>query len=310
MQTILGSGGAIGLELAKALQAYSNPIRLVSRNPVKVNAGDQLFPADLSDHQAIDKAIEGSTVCYVSIGFEYKLEVWKKHWPSFIKRVTESCIKHGVRLVFFDNIYALDVAALSDITEQSPINPCSKKGFVRAELDRHILENVEKGKLQAIIARAPDFFGPYKKQNSMLMNLVYDNMVKGKKAQWLCSADMPHSMGYTKDLAIGTAILGNTPDAYNQIWNLPVDDQAPNGREWAGLFAEVMHQSGSIQVLPAWALWTLGRFIPIMKEIYEMRYQYDRPYVFNSSKFKTKFNYRVSTNKEAVLHTIEALKKH
>lgn len=44
MQTILGAGGAIGIDLAKELLAYTDKIRLVSRNPVKVNAGDELFP--------------------------------------------------------------------------------------------------------------------------------------------------------------------------------------------------------------------------------------------------------------------------
>jgi hypothetical protein len=33
MQTILGSGGAIDIELAKALTSYTTRIRLVSRHP-------------------------------------------------------------------------------------------------------------------------------------------------------------------------------------------------------------------------------------------------------------------------------------
>ena len=306
MQTILGSGGAIGHELAKALHPYTNKIRLVSRHPKKVNESDQLFPADLTDALQIDKAIEGSVVCYVCVGFDYNIKTWRAVWPPFIRNVVQACIRYGVKLVFFDNVYAIDPAHIGNIIESSPIKPCSLKGEVRAELDRHILENVEKGKLQAIIARSPDFFGP-QKQNSALMTIVYDNLIKGKTAQWLCNADVPHTTGYTTELAAGTAILGNTPEAYNQIWNLPVDDAAPTGREWVKLFAEEMKRENKIMVLPSWGLRALGFIMPIMKEIYEMRYQYDRPYIFNSSKFKTKFNYRVSTNKEAVQHTLSVL---
>ncbi len=93
MQTILGSGGAIGAPLAKELKKYTNDIRLVSRNPQKVNDTDQLFPMDVFDLSQIDKAIEGSEVVYVVIGFEYKLSVWQKIWPTFLEKLILACKK-------------------------------------------------------------------------------------------------------------------------------------------------------------------------------------------------------------------------
>ncbi len=306
MQTILGSGGAIGTDLAKSLKAYTPDIRLVSRNPKKVNETDQLFSADLTDEAQVRKAIEGSEVCYVTVGFDYTVKTWQQLWPPLIRNVVEACIQHQTKLVFFDNVYALDKEGIPHITELSSINPCSKKGEVRAMVDRHIIENVEKGKLTAMIARAPDFFGPIK-DKSMLMNLVYDNMVKGKSAQWFCNADLIHTTGYTPELAKGTAMLGNTADAYNQIWNLPVDKAALTARQWVHLFAEEMKKSDKVQVLPGWGIKVLGLFIPILSEMYEMRYQYDRPYFFDSSKFQERFNYKPISNQEAVRQTVSAL---
>jgi nucleoside-diphosphate-sugar epimerase len=142
----------------------------------------------------------------------------------------------------------------------------------------------------------------------MLMNMVYDNLVKGKKSQWLCNADLKHTMGYTPELAAGTARLGNTPDAFNQVWNLPVDNEALTGRQWAKLFADKMGGSDKVQVLPGWGIKLMGFFVPILGEIYEMRYQYDREYFFDSSKFNKHFNYRPITNADAVLQTINSLK--
>ena len=104
MQTILGSGGAIGIPLAKELKKYTNQIRLVSRNPKKVNETDELFPIDLNDLSQIDKAIAGSEVVYVVVGFEYKLSVWQKTWPSFMREVINACKSHNARLVFFYNV--------------------------------------------------------------------------------------------------------------------------------------------------------------------------------------------------------------
>lgn len=306
MQTILGAGGAIGVELAKALSQYTTDIRLVSRNPKAINPTDQLHRADLTDAVQIDRAVAGSEVCYLTVGFDYKTKLWQERWPTLIQQVIGACAKHGTKLVFFDNVYAIGGDNVQHITESSPISPSSKKGEVRAAVDRHILEAVEKGRIQAIIARAPDFFGPIK-DKSMTMNLIYDNLKKGSSAQWLCNADVPHSTGYTPDLAKGTAMLGNTPDSFNQVWNLPVDSQAPTGKEWTQLFAQIMGGKTSVQVLPAWGIWTLGLFVPVLGEMYEMRYQYDRPYVFDSAKFNQRFTYTPTTNAEAVRATVTAL---
>src|SRR6476661_2279412 len=98
MQTILGSGGAIGTDLAKELSSYTKDIRLVSRNPKKVNPEDQLFPADLSDPASVDKAIQGSDVVYITIGFEYKLKVWKEQWPPLVDHVIDACKKYNAKL--------------------------------------------------------------------------------------------------------------------------------------------------------------------------------------------------------------------
>ncbi|MCH8569254.1 MAG: NAD-dependent epimerase/dehydratase family protein [Balneolales bacterium] len=307
-QTILGAGGAIGIELAKALTNYTTDIRLVSRNPVKVNPTDTLFPADLTNKTELFRAVEGSEITYVVIGFPYQTSVWEKNWVPFIQNVIAACVEHNSKLVFFDNVYAIGGDNVNHITEDSPVSPTSKKGEIRAEVDRLILQSMETDQLQAIIARAPDFFGGTSSEKSMLINLVYNNFEKGKKAQWFCNAKAVHSMGYVPDLAKGAAILGNTPQAYNQIWNLPVDPQRISGEEWIALFASEMKAQNKYSVLPNWLVKVLGIFIPIMKELAEMNYQFDRDYYFDSTKFNNYFNYSPTPNAQAVKQAIEELK--
>ena len=309
MQTILGSGGSIGTDLARSLSTYTDQVRLVSRHPVQVNPSDILHPADVNDPAQINLAVEGSDVCYITVGFEYNTRIWQQKWPAFIRNAIDACIAHGTKLVFFDNVYAIGKDHVHHITETCPISPSSKKGEVRAIVDRMIMEEVEKGRLEAIIVRAPDFFGPVKKQNSLLMNLVYDNLAKGKVAQWFCNADVVHTMGYSPDLAMGTAILGNTPDAFNQIWNLPVDMDSLNGRAWISLFANEMQKSDKVQVVPVWAIRLMGLFVPVLREMPEMMYQFDRPYLFDCSKFIGRFDFKPTTNKDAVRLTVAALSR-
>jgi nucleoside-diphosphate-sugar epimerase len=140
------------------------------------------------------------------------------------------------------------------------------------------------------------------------MNVVYDNLAKGKKAQWFCNPKVVHNCGYTPDLAKGTAMLGNTPDAYNQIWNLPTDSERITGEGWINLFAKEMGTSNKYQVLPPFGFKLIGLFVPFMKEMYEMRYQFDRDYFFDSSKFNKRFNYTPTTHEAAVKETVARLK--
>jgi nucleoside-diphosphate-sugar epimerase len=308
-QTILGAGGAIGIELAKALPTYTSDIRLVGRNPKKVNATDNLFKADLSNREEVLKAVDDSEIVYLMVGFDYNTKLWQQMWPPLIKNVIDACLQQNAKLVFFDNVYAIGGDNVNHITENSPISPTSKKGEVRAEVDKLILDSIEKRKLNAIIARSADFFSGVK-DKSLLMNMVYDNLAKGKKAQWFCNTKVIHSTSYTPDLGKGTAMLGNSKDAFNQIWNLPTDPQKITGEEWINLFAAEMKMSNKSQVLPGWGIKALGLFVPILKEMYEMRYQYDRDYYFDSSKFNKHFNYTPTSNAEAVKQTVAELKKN
>jgi nucleoside-diphosphate-sugar epimerase len=241
------------------------------------------------------------------VGFDYNTKLWQQMWPPLAKNVIDACLHYQAKLVFFDNVYAIGGDNVNHITEESPISPCSKKGEVRAVVDRMILDSIEKRNLNAIIARSADFFSGVK-DKSILMNTVYDNLVKGKKAQWFCNAKVVHSVSYTPDLAKGTAILGNTESAFNKIWNLPTDPQKITGEEWINLFATELKASNKYQVLPGWGLKAIGLFVPILNEMYEMRYQYDRDYYFDSSKFNKTFNYTPTSNAMAVKQTVAELK--
>lgn len=299
MQTILGANGTIGSLLAKELRAYTTNIRLVSRNPVKVNQEDELFPADLTNAELVDKAVAGSTVVYLLVGFEYKLSVWKQNWPRLMKAVIEACIRHKARLVFFDNVYLYDRTATGHMTEASRVNPSSEKGVVRKQVADMLMEAVQKGQLQALIARSADFYGPGN-QKSFLVEVVYKNFIKGKKANWFMDADKIHSFTYTPDAAKATALLGNTPDAWNQVWHLPTDPQRITGREMVSLFAKEMKQPDKLTVMPMWLLRILGIFIPVLREMPEMMYQYNQDYFFDSSKFSQRFAIQATPYAEGV----------
>jgi len=304
MQTILGANGTIGSVLAKELMKYTDKIRLVSRNPKKVNESDELFPADLSNQGVVDQAIEGSDVVYVVVGFDYKLEVWEEKWPKFMRAVINACIRHNARLVFFDNVYLYDINEIPHMTEESQINPPSKKGAVRKQIAQMVMDEVKAGRLMALIARSADFYGP-DNDKSFVNEMVYKNFKKGMRANWFIDADMKHSFTFTPDAAKATALLGNTDDAFNTIWHLPTDKNVLTGRQFIELFSKEMKVANKLFVMPLWVIKIVGIFVPVMKEMLEMMYQYDRDYFFDSSKFEKRFNFKTTTYPEGVKLTVQ-----
>jgi nucleoside-diphosphate-sugar epimerase len=297
--TILGAGGPVGKELAAELTKLQKPVRLVSRNPITGPFGSEWLKADLSNRAEVFAAVEGSEVAYLTIGFPYLTSVWQQNWPTLMKNVTDACISHGVRLVFFDNIYALSKDHINPITEASPINPPSKKGVIRAEVVKILLEAIEKKGLNGLIARSADFI-TLDENKGLIKPLVYDRLKNGKKGQWICNANVVHNFSYLPDLGKGTAILGTTPEAFQQVWNLPTDTSRITGADWIRLFAHRMHQQQEYSIVSAGMIKFLGLFVPYMREMVEMLYQYSADYYFDSSKFNQHFNYTPKTPQEIV----------
>jgi nucleoside-diphosphate-sugar epimerase len=309
MQTIIGSGGTIGTPLAKELSKFTDKIRLVSRNPKKVNQSDELFPADVNDLSSLDNAVSGSEIVYITIGFEYKLKVWQDAWVDFLQKVINSCKKHNSKLVFFDNVYMYSKSSIPFMTEESTIQSPSKKGDVRQQLHNMIISEFQKNDLDVLIARSADFYGPDNK-NSALRLMVADNLLKGKKAQTFGDVNKIHTYTYTPDAAKATALLGNTKDAYNQVWHLPTTKEKLTNRQWIELIAKELKVEPKIQNIPLWMIHILGLFIPIMREFPEMMYQYEQDYIFDSSKYEKRFGIFATKPEEGIKAMADDLRKN
>lgn len=306
MQTILGAGGTIGVELARLLPQYTDKVRLVSRTPQKVMGNEELLSADLTKPGDAMKAVEGSTVVYLTVGLPYFAKVWRKDWPVLMTNVIAACKQHNSKLVFFDNIYMYDPKYLDYMDENTPIKPASKKGKVRAEIAQMLMDEVAKGKLTALIARSADFYGPGLQKSGMVRELVFEKLAAGEKANWMCAFHYKHSFTYTPDAAKATALLGNTDDAYNQVWHLPTAYNPPTGKEWIEMIAHEMNVKPKIQLATILIVRAMGLFAPLMKEMVEMMYQYDRHYVFISKKFEDRFYSKPTPYLEGIKQIVQS----
>lgn len=305
MQSILGANGIIAKVLAKELAAQKIPVRLAARKPLPVAGNESLAFTNVLNANEVDVAVAGSEVVYLTVGLEYKTKVWQEQWPVAMKNVLEACKKHQAKLLFFDNVYALG-RVNGPMTEASPLNPCSKKGEVRAMLIRMIMDETQAGNVQSIIARAADFYGP-DTPNSFLKALVFDRLSKGKSAQILGNPNALHSYFFTPDAGPALAKLGNTPSAYNQVWNLPVATPTITTHQFAEIIAKQLGLKLKTDAMPTWLIKMLGIFIPFLKELPEMMYQYNHPYILDSTKFEKAFLLKATPYEEGIRRTIASL---
>ena len=296
-QTILGSGSALADELARVLCEYTDTIRLVSRSPKAVLGDEELVSADLLKPEEVDRAIEGSDVVYLIVGLVYDAKYWLEKWPEVMQNVIQGCRKHKAKLVFLDNVYMYGkVDGVMD--ENTPYNPCSIKGEARAQTAKILEDAFSKGEVDAIIARSADFYG-YGADKTFAMPMIFDKLRSGGSAMWLVNADVIHSMTYVPDIAKAMAILGNDDTAYNQIWHLPTDKEPITGKQFIEMVAEVYGVKAKYTVVPKWMLKIIGLFSPMIKETNEMLYQFELPYLFESSKFENRY-FKATPYKEAI----------
>jgi nucleoside-diphosphate-sugar epimerase len=291
VQTILGAGGVIGVELARSLARHTDRIRLVSRNPRPVNPTDETVAADLTDGRGTADAVSGSSIVYLTAGFPYSSATWRRVWPAVMQSVIDACRLHGARLVFFDNVYMYG-RVQGWMTEATPVNPCSKKGEVRAQVAGMLLDAVARGDIEALIARSADFYGPG--AVSFATATVVPNFHQKRRAMWFCNDRVRHSLTYAPDAARATALLGNSDSAYGRVWHLPTDREALTGRDYLGMCAAAFGARPEYTVLSPWMVRMAGLFDPIVRESVEMLYQYEQEYLFDSTDFQETFPFKTT----------------
>lgn len=300
MQTILGSSGQIGGGLAAVLHdEFTRSIRLVSRNPQKVNDSDELVSADLMDSAQARQAVAGSEIVYLTVGLPMNTQRWVEQWPVLMRNAIDACAEHGARLVFFDNSYMYPQTDRPQ-TEDTLFRPSGEKGRVRASIARDLLGAMEIGRVEGLIARAPEFYGPDRTQ-SITNSTVIEPLRQGKKAKVFLRDDTERSLIYTPDASRAMAWLGNTPDAYGQTWHLPCDDDRLTYRQFVELAAEMFGVEPRYRILKRWQLKLAGLFSPTIRDAAELLPRYERDNVFVSDKFKSRFpEFRVTTFREGL----------
>lgn len=310
MHTILGANGQIATEIARELHRRDiSDIRLVSRTPRRVAPTDTVVAADLTHADMTDKAVNGSHTVYFAAGLPLDTALWEASFPVMMRNVIAACERHDARLVFFDNTYMYPQDG-TPLTETTPFRPVGPKGAVRARMAEMLLEEIAHGRIEAMICRSAEFYGPENTQ-SITNSLIFRRMVQHREASVYLSDSTLRTLMWTPDAGRAVVTLATADDAYGTTWHLPCDDNRPTYREFIVAAEQAADTSIPYRILSMRELERMMEVNPRVREIEELLPRYGTDCIFDSSKFKQRFpDFRVTTYIDGIHKIIDEMTTH
>ena len=285
LHVVFGTG-QVGSALAAHLAGQGIAVRAVSRRRPTGLAGVDWQGADAADPEAAADAAKDASVIYQCLNAPYNQ--WPERFPPLQRSVLAAAERTGALLVSLENLYGYGPVGGSPMTEDLPLAATGAKGRARAAMTAELLAAADAGRVRIAIGRASDFFGPGVTGGSTLGERVFGNALAGRRADFIGNPDLPHTYSYVPDIAAGLATLGTDPRAAGQVWHLP---GPPTGTTRALLdlvAADVGHPVG-VRALPKLAVRALGLVNPMLRGLAEMAYQFDEPFVMDTSKYESAF---------------------
>lgn len=286
LHVVLGASGVVGRAVIKELKNHDVDILAVGRSK-KVEGVDNKS-ADLLKQEQVLEATVGASYIYLCAGLTYDINIWRREWPIVMKNVIEASKAAEAVLIFVDNIYMYGPSPLQvPFTEKHEQNPPSQKGLVRKEISKMLLEAHDKGEIKGVIGRSADFYGPGCESSVFYISFL-ERMLQGKAPMSLGSLNQPHTFAYTEDVGRGLVSLAMDPSTYGQAWHLPVS-RPVTITEGATVMNRFMATSLKVSQAPRLMMNLMGLFVTALRELKEMYYQFDHPYVMDDSKFLNHF---------------------
>jgi nucleoside-diphosphate-sugar epimerase len=311
INVIFGSG-PLAQAVMRALLKRGNSVKMVNRSgkrPAQVPAEVELINGDAYDSGFTCSVCKGAAVVYQCAQPVY--HQWVTMFPPLQASILEGAASNGAKLIVGENLYMYGDTNGQPLTEDLPYAATTRKGKVRAEMARALLEAHRQGKVRVAMGRGADFYGPGVLSSAMGERTLVP-LLRGKPAEVTAALDQPHAFTYVSDFGEALAILGDHDEALGQAWHVP-NPPALTQRELVTLFFKEADLEPKFSVMGKVMLRLGGLFIPAAAEMLEMLYEFEKPFRVDASKFIRAFGdiatpYEV-TVKETVAWYREYLKR-
>ena len=309
LHVVLGTG-AIGRATAEELLKRGKTVRMINRSGKmdEAPAGVQIVAANLYDPAEVREVTQGAKVVYQSSQPSYT--DWPEKFPPLQKSIIEGLTGSDAKLVIVENLYMYGAMNSKPFSEDTPHNAHTRKGKVRSEMSKTALAAHAAGKLRVAIARGSDFFGPWGLSTTAMGERTFYPMLKGKAANLVGNIDVAHTHTYVPDFGKALVILGERNEADGQAWHVPNDNPHVTQREMVEMIAKEMSIEPKMNTMGRFMMMIGGLFIPEAKEAVEMMYEFEQPFIVDSSKFEKAFGVKATPMHEAIKETVAWYQNH
>ena len=305
---VLFGAGQVGQPLARLLVRGGKRVRIAKRSPGGV-PGAEVIQGDATDPAFCARAAQGAATVYHCMNPPYDARIWSELVPRYMENLIAAAGNTGARLVVLDNLYMLGRPQGRPLDEDTPMNPCSRKGEIRARAAERLFDAHRQGEVIATTGRASDFYGPGGTLTG-LGDYFWPRVLAGKTAYSPYPLDSIHTYHYIPDVAAGLATLGSADtDAYGRPWMLPCAP-ALTLRELVARLAAKRGREIAVRQIPRWVLEMSGVFVPLMRELDEMLYQWEEPFVVDDRRFRERFRQEPASVDEAAAATVVWAQEH
>jgi nucleoside-diphosphate-sugar epimerase len=301
LHVVLGASGGLGSAVVWQLVGQGKRVRAVSRSADRFDLGHrvEVVRGDINDPFQMTTICQGASVIYHCANVPYP--EWKTALPPMMDGVILGAETSGAKVVYGDNLYMYgQVSGL--ITPDLPDRATGKKGLVRSQIAAQLMDAHRSGRIQATIGRASDFFGPGV-LNSCMGEVVFQALVEGKTINLIGKLDVPHTYTFIEDFAKGLVTLGERDEALGEIWHTPSAETLTTRQFLDLIFAEAQY-TPKLRIASPLMLNLLGLFSPMMRELKEISYEFEEPFIVDHQKYEQVFGSDPTPHREAIQRTI------
>jgi nucleoside-diphosphate-sugar epimerase len=305
LHVIFGTG-PLGKWTARTLSSMGKRVRVINRSG-KVDglpSGVEIVKGDAYDQTQTRALTADSAVVYQCAQPGYS--DWAGKFPSLQASILEGAAAAGAKLIVAENLYMYGDVNGQPITENMPYNAHTRKGKIRQAMTEALFAAHKAGKVRVAAARGSDFFGPEEPINA---EQVFIPALQGKRANFLGRLDKPHTFTYVADFGKLLAILGTRDEALGQVWHVPSNAPVTQG-QLAQIIGEEVGQALKTLVGTAPILWLMGISNPNVRELVEMLYEWNKPFIMDSSKAERTFGLQATPLRQAVRETLAWCREH
>lgn len=294
--------GPVGRAIAHELSEQGKAIRMVNRSGRKdIPQSIEVVSGDAKDHAFARQAADGATHVYFALNPEYHL--WLEEFPPMQASVLQAAIANNAKLIAMENVYMYGDPHGKPMTEDMPYHAHTRKGKLRADMHRELMDAHQAGNVQVVTGRASDFFGP-RVLLSAMGERVFGYAVEGKTPQLLGNPDALHTQTYMPDIGKALVMLAGADDAYGQAWHIP-SPRTVTQQAFVDLIGKEIGKDLKLSIPPKFVVRMLGFFSKPMGEMVEMLYEFEDDFIVDSSKFEARFG-DIATPLEAAIQATVA----